>query len=787
MPVAKFSTLESSEDDEELLVDTAGGNPTWWRRRTAMERGLTLVATVALLAAVALAISLGVLVARRQQQSESLMPMAMQSRGNVSAGAAQAPASRSGAHSLQDVCLTPGCVHAASEVLDKLDPSADPCDDFYQYSCGNYLRTTNIPDDKSSVNTFSAINDQLLEKLRTAIEEEDPEGAVPRSFQLARRLYSACMNKSLIESRGLEPLQRVLKEELGGWPAVEGDSWDEASFDWRQSVYRFRRAGYSVDYFIDFSVATDARNSTHRSINLDQASLGLSREFLVKGPSDKLVDAYYQYQVDLAVLLGADRARAERELRQSLEFEITLANISLPSEKRRNVTQLYNPRTVEQLQREYPSVPWLEYLQTLLPPHITISNDELIVVSVPSYLKSLEALLSHTPKRVMANYVMWRAAGASVTYMTEELRNRQLKYHSALSGKTEREPRWKECVDIVAGGLSLSVGSIYVRKYFNEEAKKAALEMVDDIRQEFLHILQEVDWMDEGTRKKGLEKAKSMAVHIAYPDELLDDNKLDQFYEKLDTDPGQFLESNNNLTRFLYDFYFGRLHRPVNKSDWTTLGDSAIEVNAFYEWSDNAAEFPAGILQGAFFSAERPKYMNYGAIGFVIGHEITHGFDDQGRQFDKDGNLVDWWDPVTRDEYLKKAECIISQYGNYTDDQTGMHLNGINTQGENIADNGGIKEAYRAYLALERRTGKSEPRLPALSGLSPRQMFWVSAAQTWCSKYRTEAMRQRITTGVHSPGRFRVLGPLSNRPEFAEDFACPLGSRMNPVQKCQVW
>lgn len=767
------------------MKQTVIKNPTWWRRRTAMERGLTLVATVALLAAVALAVSLGVLVARRQQQSESLMPVAMESRGNVSAGAAQTPASRSGAQSLGDICLTPGCVRAATEVLDKLDPAVDPCDDFYQYSCGNYLRSTNIPDDKSSVNTFSSINDQLLEKLRTAIEEEDERADAPRSFQLARKLYSACMNKSLIESRGLEPLQTVLKD-LGGWPAVEGDAWDEASFDWRRSVYRFRRAGYSVDYFIDFSVATDARNSTYRSINLDQASLGLSREFLVKGPSDKLVDAYYQYQVDLAVLLGADRARAERELRQSLDFEIALANISLPSEKRRNVTLLYNPYTVDQLQREYPSVPWLEYLQTLLPSHVTIGNDELVVVSVPSYLKSLEGLLSHTPKRVMANYVMWRAAGASVTYMTEELRNRQLKYHSALTGKTEREPRWKECVDIVAGGLSLSVGSIYVRKYFNEEAKKAALEMVDDIRQEFLHILKEVDWMDDGTRKKGLEKAKSMAVHIAYPDELLDDNKLDQFYEKLDVSPTLYLESVLNLTKFGTNYSFSRLRQPVNKTEWITHGRPAI-VNAFYSSIENSIQFPAGILQGAFFSAERPKYMNYGAIGFVIGHEITHGFDDQGRQFDKDGNLVDWWDPVTRDEYLKKAECIISQYGNYTDDQTGMHLNGINTQGENIADNGGIKEAYRAYLALERRNGHPEPRLPALADLSPRQMFWVSAAQTWCSKYRTEAMRQRITTGVHSPGRFRVLGPLSNRPEFAQDFACPLGSRMNPAQKCQVW
>ncbi|XP_046983494.1 neprilysin-2-like isoform X1 [Schistocerca americana] len=770
-------------------MQTVVKNPTWWGRRTAMERGLTLVATVALLVAGALAISLGALVARQQHQSESPRPVAVESRGDASSGVGRAPVTTrsSGADSFQDVCLTPGCVRAASEVLDKMDPSADPCDDFYQYACGNYLRTTNIPDDKSKVSTFSALNDRLLEKLRAAIEEEEGAPAVvPRSLRLARNLYSACMNKTLIESRGLAPLQRVLKEDLGGWPVVEGDSWDEAGFDWRQSVYRFRRTGYGADYLIEFSVVTDFRNSSHRSMYVDQASLGLSREFLVKGPSDKLVDAYYQYQVDLAVLLGANRTRAQQELRQSLEFEIALANISLPKEERRNLTQLYNPYTVEQLQREFPLLSWLEYLQAMLPPHVTVSDDDVVVVVVPSYLERLRELISHTPKRVMANYVMWRAASESVSYMTEKLRSRQLEYSSALSGKTAREPRWKECLGIVAAGVDLSVGSIYVRKYFDEEAKKAALEMVDDIRQEFLRILQEVDWMDEATRKKALEKAKSMVAHIAYPDELLDDAKLDKFYEKLDISPALYLESVLNLSRFAVDYSFSRLREPVNKTEWTSHSNVAT-VNAFYDTLENSIQFPAGILQGAFFSADRPKYMNYGAIGFVIGHEITHGFDDEGRQFDKDGNLVDWWDPVTHDRFLEKAECIISQYGNYTDEQTGLHLNGINTQGENTADNGGLKEAYGAYLALQRRAGQSEPRLPALAGLSPRQMFWLSAAQTWCFKYRTEAMRQLITTGVHSPGRFRALGSISNRPEFAEDFECPLGSRMNPVEKCQVW
>ncbi|XP_049796462.1 neprilysin-2-like isoform X4 [Schistocerca nitens] len=690
--------------------------PTCCHDCTPMERRLTLVAATTLLAAIALAVSLGVLFAKWQHQPR----------------ASQVVVSQSTNQSQEDLCLTQGCIQAASEVLSKLDPSADPCDDFYQYACGNYVRTTNIPDDKSSVDTISALTDHLLEKLRNAIEEELTEAVVPRSLQLARDFYRACMNKPQIESRGVVPLQRVLQE-LGGWPAVEGDSWDEAGFDWRQSVYRFRRAGFSTDYFIKFSVETDHRNSTQRCIYLDRASPGLSHEFLLRPPPNKQVDAYYKYQVDLAVLLGGDRVRAQRELRQSLEFERHLAIISLTREKRGNVTQPYEPPTVEKLQRAYPSVQWLEFLQALLPPRVTVSSSEAVVVLAPSYIERLLQLLSHTPK-----------------------------------------------------SMPLAVGSIYVRRFFDKEAKNAALEMVDDIRQEFLHMLQEVDWMDEGTKKKALDKAKSMVAHIAYPDELLDDSKLDHFYEELDVNSTLYLESLLNVTKFLMDCSFGQLRQPINKTSWTTHGASAT-VNAFYDPSENSILFPAGILQGAFFSADRPKYLNYGGIGFIIGHEITHGFDDKGRRYDKDGNVVDWWDPVTRDKFLKKARCIISQYGNLTDKQTGMHLNGLITQGENIADNGGIKEAYRAYLALERRTGQPELRLPALPSLSPRQMFWVSVAQAWCSKYRVEQMRQSILTDVHPPSRFRILGPFSNQPEFAKDFECPPGCHMNPKQKCQVW
>ncbi|GLH05802.1 Neprilysin-2 [Gryllus bimaculatus] len=755
------------------MKQTVIKNPTWWRRRTALERAMMMVAAAAVTVVLALAVVVAVLVVRDQQNGPNSLPTL--------------PAALSGIVKQNDVlkhdlCLTPGCIHAASTMLMSMDTSVEPCDDFYNFACGNYVKTNNIPDDKSTVNTFSIISDQLTEKLRTIVEEPIKENEA-KPFKLVKKLYRACMNKTLIESRGLEPLQDILRE-LGGWPVVDGPSWPVGEFDWRESVYKFRKMGYSVDYFMDFSVATDAKNSSYRSINIDQASLGLSREYLVKGMSDKLVRAYYEYQVDIAVLLGADRKTAEEELKESLEFEIKLANISLPSEERRNVSKLYNLMTIQEMQTKFPSVPWLQYFNNILLRDIEISNNEPIVVTVPSFIKGLEKLLSTTPKRVQANYVMWRAAGATITYLTEQARKRQLNFFTVLSGKTEREQRWKECIDIVAGGLSISVGSLYVQKYFNEDAKKNAMEMVQNIRAEFKKILQTVEWMDEETRKRALEKAEAMSVHIAYPDELLDIQKLEEFYDKLEVNQDLYMESILNLTKFGTGYSFGRLRQKVNKTEWITHGRPAI-VNAFYSSIENSIQFPAGILQGIFFSNDRPRYMNYGAIGFVIGHEITHGFDDQGRQFDKDGNLVDWWEANTKDRYLEKARCIVHQYGNYTDEETGLNLNGINTQGENIADNGGIKEAYGAYLSWVKENKKTEPILPGLD-YTPQQLFWISAAQTWCNKYRPQAMRQRITTGVHSPGRFRVIGPLSNREEFSRDFNCPLGSKMNPIDKCQL-
>lgn len=773
----------------DTMKQTVIKNPTWWRRRTSMERSLTMIATVAILVSLSLIIALaGVLFVYKAKTSLESVPNSAEALSgnekwnpdiviNADGGVKFKPKTYD-----EELCLTTGCVHTASEILKNMDPKIDPCDDFYEFACGNFIKNTNIPDDKTSVSEFSAVDDKLQEQLRTMIEEPIKE-TDPKPFVLAKDLYKSCMNKTLIESRGLTPLFDILKG-MGGWPVLEGSMWNEEDFTWIQSVYKFRKFGYSVDYFFDFSIGIDLKNSTVRKIDLDQASLGLRREYLTKGFNDKLVSAYYNYMVDIAVKLGADRDRATRELKESLEFEIALANISLPNEKRRNATLLYNPYTLKELQVLFSYVPWVEYINTILPKSVRVDENEIVIVYVPSYFQNLEVLLKSTPKRVLANYVMWRATSASISYLTEDVRKRQLDYSAILNGQTQRESRWKECIDIVSSSLSISVGALYVRKYFNEDSKKEALEMVTGIREEFAKILQEVEWMDDVTRSNALDKAASMQTHIAYPDELLDNNKLIEFYNGLEITRDLYLESILNLTLFGTEFSFRRLREPVNKTSWISHSRPAI-VNAFYSSVENSIQFPAGILQGKFFGNDRPRYMNYGGIGFVIGHEITHGFDDQGRQFDKNGNLVDWWAEDTKQAFIKKSQCIIDQYGNFTDPEVGLNLNGVNTQGENIADNGGIKEAYLAYNRWAEQHGP-ERQLPGLN-YSPQQMFWISAANTWCSKYRPETMKIRITTGYHSPGRFRVIGPFTNSDYFANDFNCPKGSKMNSVDKCKVW
>ena len=316
-------------------------------------------------------------------------------------------------------------------------------------------------------------------------------------------------------------------------------------------------------------------------------------------------------------------------------------------EQRRDATKLYNPMPISNLYQLDPTTPWLEYINTLLSPNISqVKASETIIVDAPSYIKNLSNLLVLTPSRVQANYLMYRAAASALPFLTEAAQETGLQLTRALTGQAEKPPRWKICVGAATGSLSHAVGSLYVSKYFNENSKTVAQEMVTEIRKQFNTMLGDVEWMDEATKERAKGKAKAMVEHIAYPSELLDMTKLGELYKGLELSHDDYFGNGLKMSVFGTNYSFSKLREKVNKTDWERHGNPAV-VNAFYSPLENSIQFPAGILQGVFFSSERPLYLNYGAVGWVIGHEITHGFDDQGRQFDQDGNLVNWWQPDT--------------------------------------------------------------------------------------------------------------------------------------------
>lgn len=732
------------------------------------------------------------------------------------------------------VCMSPGCVRAAAQILNNMDNGTRPCDDFYQFACGRWIQTQVIPDEKTSLSVFSQNTADLNLKLRALIERAPRPNEDPPIVGQMRNMYASCMNLSDIEARGDEPLLEVLRD-LGGWPVLtvstsgpagsadspapigerrrrngppmrsqradrqtgvgeEPSSWNQPQagpaagqqFSWLDTIIKFRQRGFSHDMIIDLSVVPDVRNSRRYIIELDQSSLGLpDRSYYFKGMNDSTVSAYYGLMVESAAMLGAPRHEASRQMLEALEFETALAKISVPREQRRNITRLYNKMAAGELYKLAPNIDWQRYLRALLKDdQLDMDRDE-VIVRVPSFLRNIDQLLERTEPRIVANYMIWRIVRHSMSGLSRRWRELAHKYSTVTTGRQVEEPRWEQCLGSIDGTLGTALSALYVKNHFNERSKAAALEMVDYIRDEFLRILDEIDWMDELTREEAKLKARAIASYIGYPDQLLQDELVEEVYAGVNMARQNFYQNVRNLRVWSTDYAFSHLRKPNKRGDWKKHARAAV-VNAYYNSLENSIEFPAGILQGAFFDAERPNYMNFGAIGYVIGHEITHGFDDRGRQFDRDGNDRNWWKPKTDARFKERAQCIIDQYANFSLPENGLRINGLNTQGENIADNGGIKEAYRAYRRWTKDHGR-EARLPGLAEFSADQLFWISAANIWCGKFRPEVLKLRVNSGVHSPAKFRVIGPMSNSPEFAQSFDCPAGSPMNPRKKCAVW
>ncbi|KAJ8956318.1 hypothetical protein NQ318_015056 [Aromia moschata] len=684
-------------------------------------------------------------------------------------------------------CLNKSCVLIASNILEAMDTTVDPCDDFYSYSCNGWVKANPIPDGKSTWGTFMKLEQQNQLVIKHVLEQP-MEMLKSKAEQKAKMYYESCLDvNDTMEVLNATPMVNLLKK-LGGWNITESgfnvETWN------LQNITQIVQNKYNIGRgLFSYAVGEDDKNSSRHILQIDQSGLTLpTRESYLNKTKEhaKVLKAYLKYMTDVGKLLGGDNS-TEAKMQAVIDFETKLANITIPSDMRRDEESLYNLMTIAELQETAPFLNWREFFEDamrIVGKKITVK--EQIVVYAIDYLGNLSELITEynsttEGKIVLNDYMVWQTVRLYTVCLSKPFRDAFKAFRDALMGSEGgEEPPWRYCIQDTNNVLGFAIGAIFVREVFHQESKLQAEEMINNVRDAFKRNFQNLNWMDDDTRKLALEKADAISDMIGYPEFIREPSQLDKRFESLSVRSDAYFENNININAFNLKKNLEKINEPVNKTSWSMAPSI---VNAYYTPTKNQMVFPAGILQSPFYDPSFPPSLNYGGMGVVMGHELTHGFDDQGRQFDKFGNLNHWWKAKTIEKFKQRTKCVVDQYNRYK--INGTSIKGNHTLGENIADNGGLKAAYHAYLDL--MAGKPEPQtLPGIP-LNHKQLFFVAFAQVWCSTVTKEAMTLQIDKDSHSPAQYRVIGALSNLKEFSEQFQCPKGSKMNPEKKCEVW
>uniref|UniRef100_A0A8C7QMI7 Membrane metallo-endopeptidase-like 1 n=1 Tax=Oncorhynchus mykiss TaxID=8022 RepID=A0A8C7QMI7_ONCMY len=647
-----------------------------------------------------------------------------------------------------------------------MDATVEACQNFYQYACGGWLERHVIPETSSRHSVFDILRDKLEIVLKGVFETESDQDR--DAFKKAKTLYSSCMNEK--QAWSLEDTLATLNSH------------------------------YHKKVILDMYVWTDDRDSRRHIIYIDQPGLGMpSRDYYFNDGNYKRVlssTAYLQFMVSMARIAREDRNltqdddRVVEEMVQVLDLETDIANATSPAEERQDVTILYNKMTLSKLQESFnlnvSGFNWTRFVRGVLSSvAVDLQREEEVVVYSSPYLEKMNDVLSKHTVRTLQNYLTWQLVMERVSSLSRRFKDARAHYRKALYGTTVEEARWRDCVRYVQGSMENAVGALYVRETFAGESKRMVSDLISKIQEAYVETLEELNWMDDQSKEKAREKAMAIKEHIGYPDHILEESnlKLDQEYAHLNFSEENYFE--NVLENLQAEAHktLKKLREPVDPDMWII---GAAVVNAFYSPNRNQIVFPAGILQPPFFSKQQLQALNFGGIGMVIGHEITHGFDDNGRNFDKDGNMLNWWSNYSAEHFKDQSQCMVQQYGNFNWKLAGgQNVSGISTLGENIADNGGVRQAYKAYMKWVEREGE-ELRLPGLD-MDHKQLFFLNFAQVWCGAYRPEYASQCIKTDSHSPLEYRVLGSLQNFGAFSDAFQCKPGTPMNPEMKCRVW
>ena len=642
-----------------------------------------------------------------------------------------------------------------------IDASADPCSDFYKFACGKFAANHPIPSDQSGVDQFYVLYNVNTEELNGILNKY--AAANPSRTPNEQKIgdyYAACMNTDLIDKKGLAPVKPLLDEidkvSKTGIAYLDGE---------------LQR--YGVDAMFSFNQMPDYKDSTMTIAVIGQGGLGLpERDYYTRtGDKDKkLRDQYIEHITKILTLLGETPQQAAADAKDILVFETKLAEASLTVTEMRDPAAVYHMKKLSEFEAGISGVDMKPFFDAIHAPAFTNIND-----STPKFFPALVSAVRETDIATLRAYLRYHTVTTFAGQMPHNIDAENFAFYgTVLQGQPQQRPRWKRCSQQVDNSLGEALGQVYVQQYFAGDSKEKTLQMVHDIEAAMATDIDQLDWMSDVTKVKAKEKLHAVADKIGYPERWRD-------YTKVIVTADDALGNAKNATAFENDRELDKINKPVDRSEWQMTPPT---VNAYYDPTMNNINFPAGILQPAFYDPKADIATNYGHIGAVIGHELTHGFDDQGSQFDATGNFSDWWTAEDKKKFESRTACLVNEYGGFTavDD---VKVNGKLTLGENTADNGGALIAYMAYLARAKKEGIDITK--KMDGYTGPQRFYIAYAQNWCENPRPEQVREQVLTDPHPPDHFRANGAVVNQPGFSEAFSCKKGTPMAPANNCRVW
>jgi putative endopeptidase len=645
-----------------------------------------------------------------------------------------------------------------------MDTSIRPQDDFFHYVNGGWIKKTEIPASEADWGAFNILQQNTMLELKSLLDScarlNAPKGS---NAQKVGAFYASAMDSAAIEQKGLTPLQSDL-ERIAAIKTAK-DLLHEVSVE-----YKMTGIGAVQSYLFLFYALPDQKNSDKMLAHFDQNGLGLpSKDYYEKQDSStiNIRKAYLNYVSGILQLTGDDTNTADKDAASVMAIESALAKASKNPVELRDPEANYHKLTLEELNKETPNINWNELMDFM-----GVKQDT-VLVGQPGFYKELSNLLQKVPIADWKSYLRFHLIDNYADYLSSPFVNARFVFNKLLTGQKELQPRWKRMVAFTDNQLGDALGELYVAKYFPPEAKKRILDLVNNIQQTFGERIQNLSWMSDTSKQKAIVKLDAIVKKVGYPDKWKD-------YSSVEISKNDLIQNYKNTGHFAYQYMINKIGKPVDRAEWFMTPPT---INAYYSLAANDINFPAGILQPPFFYRDGDDAINYGAIGIVIGHEMTHGFDDQGRQFDADGNLKNWWLPVDSANFRKRANRVVNQYNHSLVVDT-LHINGELTQGENIADIGGVMIAYDAFKKTDE--GKSDKMI---DGLTPDQRFFVSYAEIWRSKMRPEIQRTQVLTNPHSTPQYRVNNPLSDIPAFYKAFNVKQGDKMYLPDslRAQVW